>query len=62
MKKNEIVITGRMVLKASWILGMLAMLVRCLMGYVFQLEDWLIIAGLVASMGNAFGKDNEVRE
>ncbi|MER0122229.1 hypothetical protein ABPH35_00175 [Streptococcus sp. ZJ93] len=62
MKKNEIVITGRMVLKASWILGMLAMLVRCLMGYVFQLEDWLIIAGLVASMGNAFGKDNGVRE
>ncbi|MTB64291.1 hypothetical protein GGG87_04695 [Streptococcus sp. zg-86] len=62
MKKNEIVITGRMVLKASWILGMLAMLVRILMGAVFQLEDWLIIAGLLASMGNAFGKDNEVRE
>lgn len=49
-EKKEIVITGTMVLNLSCLLGIVAMLIRFLMGSVFQLVDWIMVGGLIASM------------
>ncbi|MBF0778060.1 hypothetical protein [Streptococcus cuniculi] len=50
MKKNEIVITGRMVLRFIFALAIIATMVRLLLKQTFEKEAIIIIALFVSSM------------
>ncbi|MGT2950451.1 hypothetical protein [Streptococcus cuniculi] len=54
MKKNEIVITGRMVLRFVFALAIIAMMVRLLLKQTLETEDEIIIALLVSSVSLSF--------
>ncbi|MGT2800078.1 hypothetical protein [Streptococcus marmotae] len=59
MKKNEIVITGRMVLRFVFALAIIVTMVRLLLKQTFEKEDVIIIALLVSSMSLNFAIDKK---